>query len=143
MSHHVSFKLRINGSTYTHDQAGRKAATLEARLTIEANLSPPLVLEFFSEQYYDLEIVNDAGEDVARWSAGKVFPMTATNMTIQGQKQWDVAMSLADVSGKPLPAGLYVVKAFLTTHTEPFIRKPRAFAPLQHAASLAFAIVGT
>jgi hypothetical protein len=95
----VSFTLSLNSAVYFQDPEVPVPPHMIARLIICATVTPQVVLEFFSLQHFDLAIINDAGEEVFLWSAGRVFPMIASNVPIFGEEQWTVDVTLADQTG--------------------------------------------
>ena len=135
----VSFTLRLNSAVFFYDQELAGPAHLIAHLIFCSTVTPPIVLEFFSLQHFDLVIINDAGGEVYRWSAGRKFPMIATNVPVFGEEHWTVDVTLADPTGVPLPAGHYIAQSYLVTHTDPGTRNPVAFAK-KYAASVEFSI---
>src|SRR5437879_3472932 len=92
----VSFTLRLNSAVFFYDQELAGPAHLIAHLIFCSTVTPPIVLEFFSLQHFDLVIINDAGGEVYRWSAGRKFPMIATNVPVFGEEHWTVDVTLAD-----------------------------------------------
>jgi hypothetical protein len=113
---------------------------MSAVLTFRSTVTPPVVLEWFSLQRYDFVITDGTGAEVYRWSAGRAFPQIASNQPVDGTERWEVDVTLADKQAAPLPAGPYVVRAFLTTRTgDPGVQNPQAFAG-KYSASLGFAI---
>ena len=135
----VSFTLSLNSAVYFQDPEVPLAPHMIARLILRATVTPPVVLEFFSLQHFDLVIINDAGDEVFRWSAGRAFPMIASNVPVFGEEQWTVDVTLADPAGALLPAGHYIAQSFLVTRTDPGTRNPVAFAK-KYAASVEFSI---
>ena len=88
--------------------ASADAPTLTARLTIRNAASSPVSLTFLSGQIYDLEIRNDKGDVVYRWSAGKVFPQIVFEDVVDDEKDYWIAAPLAG-----LPVGNYLARAWL------------------------------
>jgi hypothetical protein len=102
-----------------------------------------VVLEFFSLQHFDVIIINDNGDQVFQWSAGRAFPQIASNIPVTGEIEWDVDVTLADNltanQGRPLPAGNYIAQAFLVNRTDVGTRNPQAFSR-KYAANVMFTI---
>jgi len=94
--------------------ASADAPTLTARLTIRNTTSAPLTLTFFSGQIYDLEIRNEAGDIVYRWSKGKDFAQIVFDDVVQGEKDYLIAAPLAG-----LRPGNYVAQAWLEVDGPP------------------------
>jgi Intracellular proteinase inhibitor len=135
----VSFTLSLNSAVYIQQPEVLSPPHMIARLILCATVKPPVVLEFFSLQRFDLVIINDAGDEVFRWSAGRAFPMIASNVPVFGKELWTVDVTLADRTGALLPAGHYIAQSFLTTRTDVGTRNPVAFAK-KYAASVEFSI---
>ena len=85
-----------------------ESATLEARFTISNTTGDVVSLNFGSSQVYDLEIRNEKGAVVYRWSAGKSFAQVITDFDLVNEREFAIAASLKD-----LPAGKYVAQAWL------------------------------
>ena len=94
-------------------------------------------------RHFDVIIINDNGDPVFQWSAGRAFPQIASNIPVTGEIEWDVDITLADNltsnKGRALSAGDYIVQAFLVTHTDVGTRNPQAFSK-KYAASVMFTI---
>jgi hypothetical protein len=139
VEHRVSFTLALDSAVYSIGQGGSPPPEMTAHIRFCSTVSPPVVLHFFSLQRFDLDIINDAGAEVYKWSAGRVFPMLAQNISVTGEVHWKVAVPLADAQGTPLPAGQYIAQAYLTLHTDPSTRNKPAFAR-KYAGSVLFSI---
>ena len=98
----LSMTLALDRAVYTD------SATLTARLTIRNTTSDPVSLTFLTGQIYDLEIKNQKGDVVYRWSNGRLFPQIVSDVAIEGEKDYVITAPLAD-----LPAGNYVAQAWL------------------------------
>ena len=97
--------------TLSLDQAVYASAdspAMTARLTIRNAAFNPVTLTYLSGQIYDLEIMNEKGDVVYRWSTGKVFPQIVFDDVVDGEKDYWIAASLAG-----LPVGNYVAQAWL------------------------------
>lgn len=119
---HVSFGLSLDRSSY---KAGDKVA---ARLSLRNTRPEPLVLDFNSGQEFDVAIVDAAGKEVYRWSAGRMFAQMLHDLSITGEKNW--AAQLALPAG--LAPGKYSAQAWLTATGTPAKR---------YSASAGFEIV--
>jgi hypothetical protein len=139
VEHSVSFTLALDNAAYSIGEDGSSAPEMTVYNKFCSNVSPPVVLQFFSLQRFDLEIINDAGEKVFQWGAGRVFPSIAQNVSVTGEVHWKVVVPLADAQGAPLPPGEYIAEGYLTLHTDPNTRNPTAFAR-KYAGSVLFAI---
>ncbi len=86
--------------------------TLTARLNIRNSTgdpSTPGVLSFSSAQMYDLEIRDDRGQVLARWSRGKTFAQIVSELQIEDQKEYVLTLPL-----EKLPRGHYVAYGWFT-----------------------------
>jgi hypothetical protein len=137
----VSFTLALDRAVYSFDATNPPHA--QANLVFISTVAPPVVLEFFSLQHFDVIIINDNGDPVFQWSAGRAFPQIASNIPVTGEIEWDVDITLADNltadRGKPLPEGNYIAQAFLVNRTDVGTRNPQAFSR-KYAANVMFAI---
>ena len=70
-----------------------------------------LTLEFSSAQEFDAAVVNSAGKEVFRWSAGRMFAEMLHSVDVVAEKQWPVTLSPTPA----LPPGKYVLRVWLTT----------------------------
>jgi hypothetical protein len=118
----LSFSLTLDRSLYYANRMPpvhprRSVAQMTARLTLRNSTDQPVRLTFPSGQRFDLELRNEQGHIVHRWSDGKAFPMVLGEETIAAgaEKNYVAVARLADRAGKPLPPGKYVATAWLTT----------------------------
>jgi hypothetical protein len=109
----VSFILTLDKSVYV--SSGATITSMTARLTLRNTQQPPLRLTFPSGQDFDLVLRNARGDEVYRWSRGKVFTQLVRDVALSGEKNWVVVLPLTDTSGNPLPAGQYTAEASLAT----------------------------
>jgi Intracellular proteinase inhibitor len=136
----VSFTLGIDRAVYPAAADPSSPSHMSAVLTFRSRVSPPVVLEWFSYQRYDVVITDGTGAEVYRWADGRAFPMIASNQPVDGRVDWEVDVPLAGEDGTPLPPGPYVVRAYLTTRTnDAGVEDPQAFAG-KYSASLGFSI---
>ena len=137
----VAFTLALNKAVYPFNETAPSHA--QANLVFISTVTPPVVLEFFSLQHFDVIIINDNGDKVFQWSAGRAFPQIASNIPVTGEVEWNVDVTLADNltanKGKPLPAGNYIAQAFLVNRTDVGTRNPQAFSR-KYAASVMFTV---
>ena len=137
----ISFTLSLDKASYQF--SATSPAHMEATLIFFSTVSPPVVLEFFSLQHFEIIIINDNGDQVFQWSAGRAFPQIASNIPVTGEIEWDVDVTLADNltanQGRPLPAGNYIAQAFLVNRTDVGTRNPQAFSR-KYAANVMFTI---
>ena len=73
----LSFQLAIDAAVYPVAADPSDPVHMAAVLVITSMSTPPLVLEFFSAQHYDVVITNGDGVAVYHWSHGRVFPQIA------------------------------------------------------------------
>jgi hypothetical protein len=89
---------------------------LTARLTLRNTTDKPLTLDFASGQRYDMEIKDEKGAVVYRWSDGMAFTMALGQETIgPGEKNYVIVVRLAGKDGRPLAEGRYTAEAWITT----------------------------
>ena len=98
---------------------------LNARLSVRNSTNEPLTLTFPTSQIYDLEIRDEKGVVVFKWSSDKGFAQVVTTVEIQAEKNYVIGATLGG-----LPAGTYVAQAWFTT----------AGPPRAYSASTAFQI---
>ncbi len=116
----LSFGLSVDRTTYTPNlmppvDPQRAIPILEAQIIVENTTNQPLTLEFPSSQQFDLSIRNESGETVYFWSADKLFSQGLTQIELSpGRKTFAVSAPLGQ-GETPLPAGRYLVEAWLTT----------------------------
>jgi hypothetical protein len=116
----VSFILTLDKSTYVENlqppvDPRRAVAQMTARLTLRNTQQPPLQLTFPTGQDFDLVLRNERGDEVYRWSRGRVFTQVFRNVAVSGEKNWVIVVPLADAGGNPLPVGQYTAEASLAT----------------------------
>ena len=80
----VSFTLGLDKAVYPFNATTPSHA--QASLAFISTVVPPVVLEFFSLQHFDVMIINDNGDPVFQWSAGRAFPQIASNIPVTGMK---------------------------------------------------------
>ncbi|MCL6543584.1 MAG: hypothetical protein K6T61_00010 [Bryobacteraceae bacterium] len=113
----MTVTLKLDRSTYEHTAQG--PAVLKAQLVVH-NPGPGAVrLTFPSSQRYDLEVRNERGQVVVRWSEERAFAMVLGEEDIPpGEKTYGIELKLASEGGQPLPAGRYTARGWVTC-TEP------------------------
>ena len=116
----VSFGVKVDRAAYTPNlfppvDPATSIPTLTAELTIENSTSEPLILRFASGQQYDLSITNEAGETVFFWSANKLFTQATTSIELTDDARTFVVKTPLSAGDQPLPPGVYLVEAWLTT----------------------------
>lgn len=105
--------LKLDRSVYEHTAQG--PGVLRAQLVVH-NPGPGSVrLTFPSSQRYDLEIRNERGQPVVRWSEDRAFAMVLGEEEIPpGDKTYGLELKLAAADGQPLPAGRYTARGWVT-----------------------------
>lgn len=118
----VSFTLAIDKATYIANlmppvDPRQAVPVLTARFAWRNSTQEEIPMEFASGQTYDVVIWNSDGKEVYRWSSGKAFTMAIRNEKWgAGERNWTETIPLAAEGGqRPLPAGRYLVEAWLTT----------------------------
>lgn len=102
----VSFGVALDGKVYT---AG---GDLLAHMRLRNNSAGPIELVFPTGQDYDLVIRNEKGEEVYRWSTGKVFTQVVRKIRVESGAELNFVVT-APLKG--LPPGKYVAQANLAT----------------------------
>lgn len=130
----VSFSLTLDKSVYWLNlmppfDPRNPTLFLTARLTLRATHEPPLVLTFPSGQSFDLELRNEKGDVVYRWSEGKAFTLAIRTVIFGAETNWPVLVRLVGKDDRPLPEGKYVAEGWLTT-----------MGPRAYSASVGFEI---
>jgi hypothetical protein len=134
---YVSFTLRLDKAVYFNTPEPDPPAHLIAQLVFRGTVIPPVIVEFFSLQRFELLIINSSDTEVYRWSKGRAFPFLASIGPVVGEVSWKVDVILADSNGKSLPAGRYVTKAFLATSVDGTVPQD---IPGKYSASVGFLI---
>lgn len=128
----MTASLKLDRETYEHDAQG--AAVLRAQLTLRNPGPGSVPLTFPSSQRYDLEVRTEGGQVLVRWSEDKAFAMVLGEEEIPpGDRVYSIELKLATGDGKPLPAGRYIARGWVTctgpdeySATAPFeVRAPR------------------
>jgi hypothetical protein len=115
----VSFTVAVDSPVYVPGNL------LNAQLTLRNSGTDGLTLHFPSGQSFDLKILNAEGEAVFVWSADKSFiAMIRDEILAPGELTYGVT-----VPTDGMPAGRYVMQAFLTTD------------PIVYSGQLGFEIV--
>lgn len=111
----VAFSMSLDRAVY--DING--IPLMNVRLTLRNTHPQPLELTFTSGQRFDIQVRNEAGVNVATWSANKLFPAVIGMEKIgPGEMNWTAQLPLQDGQNKRLPAGKYIAEGFLTTGGE-------------------------
>jgi len=128
---HLTFGLAIDQSAYVANLMPPvppdPAPTMLARITLRNTTADPIRLIFPSSQRFDLEIRNENGDVVYRWSEGKPFLMVYGEEEFSGERNYAVIVRLTDKEGKPLAPGKYVAAAWVATAGKPALTASVAF----------------
>jgi hypothetical protein len=117
----LHFSLTLDKSIYTANlmppiDPNFSVPQMTAKLTLRNTTDRPVTLTFASGQRYDLELRDERGAVVYRWSDGKAFTqMFGQEDFGPGERDYVVVLRLADKQGKPLAAGKYSAVGWLTT----------------------------
>ena len=116
----LSFALTLDNSIYTVNMMppvdpSTVAPAMTARLRLR-NTAQPMSISYPSGQTFDLDIKDEKGTVLYRWSDGKAFTMIFRTETFgPGEKDFPVQVRLVGPDKNPLPAGNYVAEGLLTT----------------------------
>lgn len=116
----LSFTLTLDRALYYANlmppvDPARAVPVVTARLTLRNTTGLPLELVWPSGQRYDLQVRNEKGQVVWRWSDGKAFILLFGRESFTGERNYVERILLGDASGKPWPAGRYLLEGWLTT----------------------------
>ncbi|HHY47877.1 MAG TPA: hypothetical protein GX506_11335 [Firmicutes bacterium] len=102
--------LYTNRRVYRRDENVRM---IFSKTNVQAT---PMTLEYRTGQQFDI-LITRAGEEVWRWSHGKVFVLVVTQTTLApGESQvFRELWTQVDNQGQPVPTGRYVVTAWNTS----------------------------
>jgi intracellular proteinase inhibitor BsuPI len=106
----LSFTVALDSARYA------PGSTMGVRLTLRSTHPDPLTLTYPSGQTYDLKILDENGNSVYTWSAGRAFIMIFRQEKFgPGERSYGVTVPLGE-----LPPGRYRVQAYLTTNPQMF-----------------------
>jgi|HubBroStandDraft_1064217.scaffolds.fasta_scaffold07807_3 hypothetical protein len=100
---------------------------VELRLTNRSKSQ--MSFTFLTTQRFDIELVNDAGNVVTRWSQGQVFGNVVITEQLAPKSSWDFEghLPLFDASFNWAAPGQYTIRVFLTANTRPGAQSPLQF----------------
>ena len=116
----LHFSLTLDKAVYTANlmppiDPNLSVPRLTARLTLRNTTDKPVTLDFGSGQRYDLEIKDEKGAVVHRWSDGMAFTMALGREDFgPGEKDYVIVARLAGKDGRPLAQGRYTAEAWIT-----------------------------
>jgi hypothetical protein len=110
----LSFALALDRATYSIGAPG-SAPAITARIDLK-NTTPDTLHLTLPANPYDLEIKNDRGERVYRWSDGKVFPLFLTEVDVSGERSYVIVIPLETDFSRAWPPGTYTAEAHLNTN---------------------------
>jgi hypothetical protein len=117
----LQFALSLDMSVYTANlmppvDQNLSIPRMTARLSLRNTTDQPVTLSFSSGQRYDLELRDERGNVVYRWSDGRAFTMVMGEENFgPGEKNYVVVVRLADKQGQPLAPGKYTAVGWITT----------------------------
>jgi hypothetical protein len=117
----LHFSLSLDRSVYTVNlmppvDPNLSIPRMTARLTLRNTTDKPITLQFSSGQRYDLELKNENGDVMYRWSDDKVFTMALGEEAIgPGERSYAIIVPLQDKRSKPLDPGKYTASGWITT----------------------------
>ena len=117
----LQFSLSLDRTIYTANlmppvDPDLSIPKMTARLTLRNTTDKPITLQFASGQRYDLELRNEKGEVVYRWSDDKAFTMSLGQEVIgPGERDYVIIVPLRDKQAKPLAPGKYTATGWITT----------------------------
>lgn len=94
--------------------AGPGSTHLLTTLRLSLMSDDEMMLAYATSQEYDVSMWNEKGEEIYRWSAGQVFAQGVWSRLVRGALTHRVEIPLRTATGEPLPAGNYVIHAWLT-----------------------------
>jgi hypothetical protein len=122
----VSFSIALDRSVY---DTRLFTPVMTVRLTLRVTQPEPLELTFPSGQRFEIELRDESGELVHRWSDGKAFPLLFGVERVTGEKSWMAEIPLVNSSGNLFNPGRYKANGWLTTSPDK-----------QYSATVAFEI---
>lgn len=100
----------------TVDSPRLEVPVLAARIMLRVMQPEPLELRFSSAQRFELILKSEDGEEVYRWSEGRVFALLfGAERVGPGEKNWMAEIPLQGRNGNQLPPGKYTAECWLTT----------------------------
>jgi hypothetical protein len=90
--------------------------TAQARLVVRNGTQFPVEFTFPTSQRFDFIVRDARGQEVLRWSDGRVFLQVVGRDTLANEsRSYSADILLKSREGKPLPAGFYALVGYLTT----------------------------
>ncbi|HSW50391.1 MAG TPA: BsuPI-related putative proteinase inhibitor [Bryobacteraceae bacterium] len=117
----LQFSIVLDRSVYTANlmppiDPNTSIPRMTVRLSLRNTTNEPVTLSFGSGQRYDLELRDERGNVVYRWSDGRAFPMAMGEEKVgYGEKNYVVVARLTDKQGQLLPQGKYTAVGWITT----------------------------
>jgi hypothetical protein len=110
----ISFALALDRAVYSIGAPG-VVPVITARISLK-NTTPDALRLTLPANPYDLEIKNERGEIVYRWSDGKIFPLVLTELDLSpGERSYVVVIPLETDFSQAWPPGTYTAEARLNT----------------------------
>ncbi len=104
----ASFDVMITESGNTTPQK------LKATLRLTTPLAEPTTIAYRDAQEYDLQLWNERGEQIYRWSDGLVFAVGSWERNVSGTIRFDIEFEPRGLVGGVLPDGQYMAEAWIT-----------------------------
>lgn len=109
-------KARIEAQLYVRTGESRIRFALQVMNNTRKNVE----LTFPTGQTHDFVILDSAGREVWRWGSGRMFTQTLRNKLLGGGEVLEMEETM---NRKPLPAGRYTAKGFLTSANYPLVQE--------------------
>lgn len=102
---------------------------VNVELLLTNRSSSQLSFTFVTTQRFDIELVNEAGTVVTRWSQGRAFGDIVSTDQLAPKQSWDFEgqLPLFDLGFVWVPTGQYRIRAVLTAGVRPGAQSPLQF----------------
>ncbi|NVJ60720.1 MAG: hypothetical protein HWE27_10020 [Gammaproteobacteria bacterium] len=133
----VNYPLYSGLQVATRIPSGRVLSNVQDSIDVFLDISnwqsEVQTFNFNTSQQFDIEIRDQFGTVVNKWSANKRFLMVETSIEITGGETYRFggSISLTGFDGQPLDVGSYVVRIVVTGSNQPV---GSVFAPVEFAA---------
>jgi hypothetical protein len=114
----TAFRVSTGNSVVTRNNTSDVVSqTVSLRLTVDR--SDPVLLHYNTSQKFEVQIRNESGEVVYKWSDDVAYAQPeADQWAFEVEHRLDIPMRLR--SGEALPDGLYTIEGWLTTPERQF-----------------------
>ncbi len=105
----------------------------EVYLTIQNNTTGDLTYSFRTGQQFEIEILDDAGRVVSKWSRDKAFTQAFNEVKIApgSAQRFGSPVEFIYDDGRPLAQGNYTLRVYLTNENPPGLTPPQASSPME------------